>query len=270
MIKESIFCSPNNNMDQKTQVKPEERRNDTPTQNQSNQIVSVPRPLFHTASASAFSSYLSRVQLQEISHRQQKQQELQKKLGTFWAKQNEEVQKTVDFKSNGLPLARIKKIMKAEEGVSMISAEAPILFAKACEMFIMELATRSWANTEVNKRKTLQKSDIASAVSSNEVFDFLVDIVPREKTMERDIFMGIPRRESVPIGNVPYYVPMPAHMPPQYDAGPSYSPPRMLMGRYLLNQRNYNGQPPHPFANPMFPTPKQENDPSTDLPNLED
>jgi len=230
-------------MDQKTQVKPEEIRNDTPTQNQSNQIVSVSRPLFHTANASAFSSYMSRAQLQEFSHRQQKQQELQKKLGTFWAKQNEEVEKTVDFKNNCLPLARIKKIMKAEEGVSMISAEVPILVAKACEMFIMELTTRSWANAEVNKRKTLQNSDIASGVSSNEVFDFLVDIVPKEKTMERDIFMGIPRRESVPIGNVPYYLPM----PPQYAAGPSYGPPRMLMG-----------------------TPKKENDPSTDLPNSED
>jgi len=207
-------------MDQKTQVNPEERRNDTSTQNQSNQIVSLSRPLFHTVSASAFSPYMSRVQFQEISHRQQKQQELHKKLGTFWAKQKEEVEKAVDFKNNDLPLARIKKIMKAEEGVSMISAEAPILFAKACEMFIMELTTRSWANTGLNKRRTLQKSDIASTVSSNEVFDFLVDIVPKEKTMERDIFMGIPRRE-----NVPYYLPTPVHVPPQYAAGPSNGPP---------------------------------------------
>jgi len=160
--------------------------------------------------------------------------------------------------------------MKAEEGVSMISAEAPILFAKACEMFVMELTTRSWANTEVNKRKTLQKSDIASAIASNDVFDFLIDIVPKEKTMERDIFMGIPRRKSVPIGNVPYNVPMTVHVPPQYAASPSYGPRRMLMGGYLLKQPHYNGQPPHSFANPMFPTPKQENDPSTDLPNSED
>jgi len=42
---------------------------------------------------------------------------LQKKLGTFWAKQNEEIAKTIDFKTNVLPLARIKKIMKTEEGV---------------------------------------------------------------------------------------------------------------------------------------------------------
>ena len=47
-----------------------------------------------------------------------------------------------------LPLARIKKIMKSDEDVRMISAETPILFAKACEMFIMELTLRSWQYTE--------------------------------------------------------------------------------------------------------------------------
>ena len=38
----------------------------------------------------------------------------------------------------------------------MISAEAPILFAKACEFFILELTLRSWMETELNKRRTLQ------------------------------------------------------------------------------------------------------------------
>ena len=38
----------------------------------------------------------------------------------------------------------------------MISAEAPILFAKACEMFILELTLRSWYQTEEFKRRTLQ------------------------------------------------------------------------------------------------------------------
>jgi len=45
-------------------------------------------------------------------------------------------------------LARIKKIMKSDEDVRMISAETPILFAKACEMFIVELTLRSWSYTE--------------------------------------------------------------------------------------------------------------------------
>ncbi len=41
-----------------------------------------------------------------------------------------------------LPLARIKRIMKADDDVHMIRAEAPVLFAKACEMFILELTLR--------------------------------------------------------------------------------------------------------------------------------
>ena len=52
----------------------------------------------------------------------------------------------VDFKSikPALPLARIKKIMKSDEDVRMISAEAPVLFAKACELFILDLSMRAW------------------------------------------------------------------------------------------------------------------------------
>ena len=38
----------------------------------------------------------------------------------------------------------------------MISAEAPVLFAKAAEIFISELSLRAWIHTEDNKRRTLQ------------------------------------------------------------------------------------------------------------------
>ena len=40
--------------------------------------------------------------------------------------------------------------------VQTISADAPILFAKACELFILELTLRSWFHTDQNKRRTLQ------------------------------------------------------------------------------------------------------------------
>lgn len=43
---------------------------------------------------------------------------------------------------NDLPLARIKRIMKADEDVRMISAEAPVLLAKAVEMFVADLTMR--------------------------------------------------------------------------------------------------------------------------------
>ena len=59
------------------------------------------------------------------------------------------------FKDQKLPLARIKKIMKSDEDVRMISAEAPVLFAKACEMFIIEMTIRAYYHAKQNKRKTL-------------------------------------------------------------------------------------------------------------------
>jgi len=59
-------------------------------------------------------------------------------LRAFWAQQLAEMSATTDFKTHNLPLARIKKIMKSDEDVRMISSEAPALFAKACEMFILE------------------------------------------------------------------------------------------------------------------------------------
>ncbi|KAI0840638.1 histone-fold-containing protein [Hypoxylon sp. FL0890] len=86
-----------------------------------------------------------------------------------------------DYKLHQLPLARIKKVMKADPEVKMISAEAPILFAKGCDIFITELTMRAWIHAEENKRRTLQRSDIASALAKSDMFDFLIDIVPREE-----------------------------------------------------------------------------------------
>lgn len=70
--------------------------------------------------------------------------------------------------------------MKLDEDVRMISAEAPVVFAKACEFFMMELTQRAWQVAEESKRRTLQRSDVAQAIKAVEVFDFLLDIVPVE------------------------------------------------------------------------------------------
>ncbi|KAL8486390.1 hypothetical protein ACS0TY_023179 [Phlomoides rotata] len=63
----------------------------------------------------------------------------------------------------------------------MVSTEAPILFTKVCELFILELMIRSWLHAEENKRQTLQKNDIATEITRMDIFDFLVDIVPRDE-----------------------------------------------------------------------------------------
>jgi nuclear transcription factor Y gamma len=82
-----------------------------------------------------------------------------------------------ELKNHNLPLARVKKIMKSDEDVRMISAEAPVLFSKACELFILEITYRSWIHAEENRRRTLQRSDIATSISRTDIFDFLMDVV---------------------------------------------------------------------------------------------
>ncbi|XP_039293831.1 nuclear transcription factor Y subunit gamma-like isoform X4 [Nilaparvata lugens] len=111
--------------------------------------------------------------------------EANQQLAVFWPKVTEEIRKIgqvrLDVKTQALPLARIKRIMKLDDEVKMISAEAPMLFSKAAELFIHELTLRAWVHTEDNKRRTLQRNDIAMAVTKYDQFDFLIDIVPRDE-----------------------------------------------------------------------------------------
>ena len=112
----------------------------------------------------------------------QHDQRLADMLTLFWDTQTIEMEALnigteQDFKNhNDLPLARIKRIMKSDEDVRMISAEAPVLFAKACEIFILELSIRAWGAAEKCKRRTLQKEDIEEAIKNTDIFDFLVGL----------------------------------------------------------------------------------------------
>ncbi|CAE6233033.1 unnamed protein product [Arabidopsis arenosa] len=113
-------------------------------------------------------------------------------LKSFWSK---EMEGDLDFKNHEFPLSRIKRIMKFDPDVNMIAAEAPILFSKACEMFIMDVTMRSWLHAQERKRLTIQRSDVAAAVDRTLIFDFLVDVVNEEEG------------ESVPAAADPVAVP---------------------------------------------------------------
>ncbi|KAK3156110.1 hypothetical protein QOZ80_2AG0102940 [Eleusine coracana subsp. coracana] len=163
---------------------------------------------------------------------QQLQQQQQQQLKEFWATQMDEIEQTTDFKNHSLPLARIKKIMKADEDVRMISAEAPVVFAKACEVFILELTLRSWMHTEENKRRTLQKNDIAAAITRTDIYDFLVDIIPRDEMKEEGL--GLPRVGLPPAMGAPA-----DSYPPYY-----YVPAQQVPGAGMM----YGGQQGHPMS----------------------
>ena len=120
--------------------------------------------------------------------------------------------------------------MKADPEVKMISAEAPILFAKGCDIFITELTMRAWIHAEENKRRTLQRSDIASALSKSDMFDFLIDIVPREEANSQK------RTGTQSSGNTAAAAAAPAPLPQQHAAPQPQAHPHPAT------------QPQHPMA----------------------
>ncbi|KAM5362718.1 hypothetical protein ACJZ2D_012380 [Fusarium nematophilum] len=153
-----------------------------------------------------------------------------------------------DYKIHQLPLARIKKVMKADPEVKMISAEAPILFAKGCDIFITELTMRAWIHAEENKRRTLQRSDIASALAKSDMFDFLIDIVPREEASshaKRTTQTAAAQAQAVPAA--PGQPPMPgqhagmAQAPGQ--SHPGMGPPDYMAGHGLAPEQDYRQNP---------------------------
>jgi nuclear transcription factor Y, gamma len=155
--------------------------------------------------------------------------------------------------------------MKADPEVKMISAEAPILFAKGCDIFITELTMRAWIHAEENKRRTLQRSDIASALAKSDMFDFLIDIVPREEaashakraTTQNAASQGVPAAGTqLPAQptNLPQqggHAPQQHTMaPPDYSLGhgmpqeQDYRQPAMYTGQVQAGPTAAYGQPP--------------------------
>ncbi|CAK5277782.1 unnamed protein product [Mycena citricolor] len=105
-------------------------------------------------------------------------------LRSFWQRQIDAAEhEAPDYRHPPLPLARIKKVMKSDLDVKMIAADAPILFCKACEIFIAEITARAFIIADSNKRRTLSRADIAKALTKSDQFDFLIDIVPRDEPL---------------------------------------------------------------------------------------
>ncbi|KAH8821588.1 histone-fold-containing protein [Xylogone sp. PMI_703] len=169
-------------------------------------------------------------------------------LTTYWQQTITHLESdTHDYKLHQLPLARIKKVMKADPEVKMISAEAPILFAKGCDIFITELTMRAWIHAEENKRRTLQRSDIASALAKSDMFDFLIDIVPREEAASHAKRASAPSAQGVAGASAgPAQLPaqhanmqqQQGHQPQQHAMGP----PDYTLGHGLAPEQDYRPQ----------------------------
>jgi nuclear transcription factor Y gamma len=157
--------------------------------------------------------------------------------------------------------------MKADPEVKMISAEAPILFAKGCDIFITELTMRAWIHAEENKRRTLQRSDIASALSKSDMFDFLIDIVPREEAHahKRSAGQNAAVQSSAPVVPPGGMGPQPVHaqhpMAPMYQ-GPVQGDPGAYAQQQMFDPNVYGGYNPMNQQPQMFPVGQRGPDPN--------
>ena len=168
-------------------------------------------------------------------------------LNTYWQQQVTKLETDEhDYKLHQLPLARIKKVMKADPEVKMISAEAPILFAKGCDIFITELTMRAWIHAEENKRRTLQRSDIASALSKSDMFDFLIDIVPREEALPHKRSGG---QSSAAVQSSANAVPASALAQQGVHPQHAMAPPDYGMGQHMAQQEDF--RQPGMYAGPV-------------------
>ena len=59
-----------------------------------------------------------------------------------------------------LPLARVKRIMKSDADIKLVSQEALVLVTKAAELLLQTLASESFRHTQQENRKTMQYKDL--------------------------------------------------------------------------------------------------------------
>eukprot|EP00762_Andalucia_godoyi_P004987 ANDGO_01400.mRNA.1 Nuclear transcription factor Y subunit C-4 len=84
-----------------------------------------------------------------------------------------------------LPLARVKRIMKADPDTKVISHDALWLTTRCAELFLVHLSQRAADVTKATSRKTMSYADVAVAVKRHSELDFLADIVPSKKVVSR-------------------------------------------------------------------------------------
>mmetsp|Transcript_4484 Transcript_4484/g.6059 ORF Transcript_4484/g.6059 Transcript_4484/m.6059 type:complete len:103 (-) Transcript_4484:292-600(-) len=80
-----------------------------------------------------------------------------------------------------LPLARVRRLIKSEKDVDLVSAEAAVLVSKATVLFLEKAAQLASEKMSRNQKFTLTYEDLAACVSETKSFHFLQDVVPEKK-----------------------------------------------------------------------------------------
>ncbi|KAK3815490.1 MAG: histone-fold-containing protein [Benniella sp.] len=85
-----------------------------------------------------------------------------------------------------LPIARVKKIIKEDKDVQIVSNEAVFLISIATEIFLEGFTAKAFNLAKLEKRKTVLYKDLATAVTQYDSLEFLKtywrnNALPRKK-----------------------------------------------------------------------------------------
>ncbi|XP_063609983.1 DNA polymerase epsilon subunit 4-like [Penaeus indicus] len=88
---------------------------------------------------------------------------------------SEELAGDEEEKGSGVrfPLARIKRIMKADPELGLAGQDAVFLVAKATELFVESLALEAYHYTSQSKKKTVSRRDVDHCIDAIEALAFL-------------------------------------------------------------------------------------------------
>ncbi|ODV89818.1 hypothetical protein CANCADRAFT_27297 [Tortispora caseinolytica NRRL Y-17796] len=77
------------------------------------------------------------------------------------------------------PVARIKKIMQADDEIGKVAQVAPMLVSKSLELFMISLVQASVDQAQEKGHRKVLPGHVKLAVENNEQFDFLADVMEK-------------------------------------------------------------------------------------------
>lgn len=77
------------------------------------------------------------------------------------------------------PVARIKRIMQADEDVGKVAQVTPVVVSKALELFMIALCDKASAQARQRNSKRITAGHLKQAVLQEEQFDFLAEIIAK-------------------------------------------------------------------------------------------
>ncbi|CCG81369.1 DNA polymerase epsilon subunit C [Taphrina deformans PYCC 5710] len=87
-------------------------------------------------------------------------------------KSEDDVNPDIPWKSR-FPVARIKKIMQADEDVGKVAQVVPVIISKAVELFMASLIQEASRHASETGHKRVVPGHLRMAIKSNTMFDFL-------------------------------------------------------------------------------------------------